>query len=122
MSRFTKKWLFVLITIMAYFPMATAYAMPMIFIGQVTQNEAVEMTMTMDMSNCHHQQMAKKCAHCADQHHCNSAHSSCSASVGIALQSYELTVKQNSKPHYLTLRVSTLFQQTLPLFRPPISL
>ena len=123
MRSYTKKLLFVLLTIMAYLSMATSYALPVISVAEQPR-DVVEMSMDMDMSmmDCHHQQANKKCAHCTDQHNCNSAHSSCSISVGIATQYDELNVKKKAKPLYTILRVGTLFQQTIPLFRPPILL
>ena len=127
MRSYTKKLLFALFSIMAYLSMATSYALPAISVAEQSQDIVevdMDMGMGMDMSmmDCHHQQANKKCTHCIDQHNCNSAHSSCSISVGIASQYDELNVNKNTKPHYLTLRVTTLFQQTIPLFRPPISL
>ena len=113
----TKNLLLVLITIMAYLPMALAYAVPDVAVSEQTQS-----VVEMDMSNCHDQQISKKCGHCTDQHNCNAAHSSCSTSLGIAFQSYDLNINQNVKSWYATFRVSTLFQQPVHLFRPPISL
>lgn len=117
MHRMTKNLLLVLITIMAYLPVAIAYAVPDVAVSEQTQ-AMVEM----DMSNCHDQQTSKKCGHCTDQHNCNAAHSSCSTSSGIALQTHALNTNQHVKSWYVTFRVGTLFQQPIPLFRPPISL
>jgi hypothetical protein len=117
MHRMTKKLLFVLITIVAYLPMAIAYSVPDVSVSEQTQSMA-----DMDMSNCHDQQTSKKCGHCTDQHNCNAAHSSCSTSFGISSQSYDLNINQKVKSGYSTFRVGIQFQQPIHLFRPPISL
>jgi len=113
----TKKLLLILITLMAYLPLTVSYAMP-----DVSVPEQYQAVMTMDMSNCHDQQLNKKCGHCSDDHNCNSSHSSCSTSSVIATQAYRLGVEHDNKGQYMTFNVSTLFQQPIPLFRPPISL
>lgn len=117
MNNITKRLLIVLFTIVAYLPMAIAYSVP-----DVSVPEQSQFVVEMDMSNCHEQQTSKKCGHCSDQHNCNAAHSSCTSSLGITSQSYDLNINQNVKNWYATFRVDTLFQQAIHLFRPPISL
>jgi len=117
MNRITKRLLFVLITIMAYLPMTVVYAVPDVSIVQQSQS-----AMTMDMADCHHQQLEKTCEHCANQHSCKCSHSSCSTSIGLPLQSVELEALNNASSRYSIIQVSTLFQRTTLVFRPPISL
>ncbi len=113
----TKRLLFALITIMMYLPMTVVNAAPDINLSGNTQT-----IMTMDMNNHHDDQtMHNKCSHCSDQHNCKSAHNSCSTSLGIPAQSFNLDISYYAQPRYAMFNVSSLFQQPLPLLRPPIS-
>jgi len=117
MRSVTKNLLFVLITIMAYLPMTVTYALPDISVSEQSQSMS-----DMDMSKCHEQQSGNNCSHCSDLHNCNTSHSSCSTSSAITSPTYELNVNQEMLTTYLTIQVDTIFQQLIPLLRPPISL
>ncbi|MDH5357316.1 MAG: hypothetical protein OEW63_01650 [Gammaproteobacteria bacterium] len=120
MRSITKKLLFVLITIMAHLPMTVAYAVPDISVPQ--QTYSTDMNMNMDMADCHSEQVPKKCGHCSDQHNCNTAHGSCSVSVGITELPTELYAYRNATRWHSTFHASSPPAQSSSLFRPPITL
>lgn len=113
----TKRLLFVLITIMMYLPMTVVNAAPDINLSGTTQTMA---TMTMNTDH-DHQTMHNKCGHCSDQHNCKTTHGSCSTSLGIPAQNFNLNISHYAQPQYAILDVATLAQQSFPLLRPPIS-
>lgn len=118
MTSMTKRMLFVLITIIMYLPMTVVNAAPDIRLSGQMQTVTVT-----TMSNHHdHTTMQNKCSHCSDQHNCKSSHTSCSTSLGIPAQIFNLHISHYAQPQYAILHVSTLAQQPIPLLRPPISL
>ncbi|NQY26206.1 MAG: hypothetical protein HRT92_03405 [Piscirickettsiaceae bacterium] len=96
--------------------MTVVYATP-----DSAMTEQVQSMSTMDMSDCHGQQVKQKCGHCSEQHNCNGALGSCSTSFGIPSRSFELVVNQKLDTWYMAYHVDTPRQYTSTLFRPPIS-
>ena len=110
----TKRLLLVLLIIMVYLPMTVVYAVPDISIP-----EQIYSVSEMDMSSCHHEQSSNKCDQCVDQVHC---HGTASSSFPLAPSSDGVGINQNDTTRYTSHDLNAEFQQSIPLFRPPISL